>query len=79
MVPNNMAQRVTLVGEKQGYNLRNNEDFQIHRTKKKSTENTVFNKGLSEFNKMPSELKNEKNLSKFKRLLKDYIEETFEL
>lgn len=72
-VPNSMVEHVSYVGDSHKYLLRNNEDFRIKRTMKAKTKDTIFNKGLSEFNNLPSDLKNEKSLIKFKRKLITYV------
>ena len=53
------------------YNTRNNENFHINRTVNRQAINSIFFKGLNEFNKLPALVKNSSSVWVFKkRLLK---------
>ena len=53
------------------YNTRNNENFHINRTVNRQAMNSIFFKGLNEFNKLPALVKNSSSVWVFKkRLLK---------
>lgn len=73
MLPKKLTEMVKLVGDTKKYWLRNEDDFQVIMVKKTSTYNSMMNEGLVCFNKLPSNLKSEKDITKFKRLLVDHI------
>lgn len=75
MMPKYLTDEITYVGDLQTHLLRNAEDFSVPAVNKQQTRNSVMNKGLMWFNKLPNDLKNETNLKTYKRLLKEYIKE----
>lgn len=71
-----MTDAVKYVGDGNTRHLRNEKDFRIERVKKQSTKKMVFHHGLELFNKLPSDIKNENNITTFKRLLVENIKQT---
>lgn len=51
------------------YNTRNNENFHINRTMNRQAMNSIFFKGLNEFNKLPALVKNSSSVCVFKKHL----------
>ena len=73
LLPQQICQMVSFVGDAHNYWLRNEHDFRIINTNKATTKNTMMIKGLEYFNNLPSEIKNEINPYKFKNLIIDFI------
>lgn len=73
LVPDFTTRNITYVGESHRYPLRNVGDFHLPLYKKDNTQKNIFYSGLKMFNELPDELKNEKNIFTFKRLLTIYI------
>jgi hypothetical protein len=61
------------VKERQRYNLRNCEDFDLQLCKFNPKCNSVYHQGLMLFNQLPIDIKACNDLSNFKRMLRVYI------
>ena len=57
------------------YNLRNTGDFRLPLYRRAATQNNLLYKGIQLFNSLPSNLKTEQNLNKFKFLLKPLLKD----
>lgn len=55
------------------YNTRNKSNFVIPRTRLNILYNSIFAKGLSQYNMLPTEIKNADNLQNFKKLLRTLV------
>lgn len=75
MLPRQLCQMVSFVGDAQRYWLRNEHDFRIIQTKKAATQASMMISGLRFFNNLPGELKSETDVFKFKRCLVDYVKD----
>lgn len=73
ILPKVLCDKIHYVSDRHNYPVRSADDFSIYRTKKTSTKNSIFYNGLQQFNGLPDEIKKEKNLSSFKKLLSFYI------
>lgn len=73
IAPACMSRNITYVAETHGYPVRNANDFRLQKVNKKSTTKTLFYMGLQAFNGLPSEIKTESDISRFKRLLVKYV------
>lgn len=71
LIRNNIT--LTTFQDVHNYNTRNRSNFIIPRTRTNLLYNSIFAKGLSQFNVLPQEIKNANNLVTFKRLLKTLI------
>lgn len=76
-LPNYLMEKLKYVGDLTQYNLRNKFDFRLDFFRNSKTQNSLFYKGLKLYNELPIELKNEKNLFKFKKKLECYVKENF--
>lgn len=77
MLPNDMTKHISYTSDRHHYQLRNINDFNIDRTKKKSTENSIFYKGVLQYNSLPDELKSENRINIFKRKLAIFVKNKF--
>ena len=77
LLPNYLGRNLTYVGVKQQYPLRNNNNFTIQRVNKASTWNSILNKGVQLFNKIPYEIKDTVNIKDFKRRLNKYVKDNY--
>lgn len=71
LIKNNM--NLVTFEDVHGYNTRNKSNFVIPRTRLNILYNSIFAKGLSQFNLLPTEIKDAENLQTFKRLLKTLV------
>lgn len=69
MMPNYLTSRLQYVQDVQPYSLRNNCNFRFNFYRDSRTQNMIFYKGLKLFNDLPSNIKNETNLKRFKKEL----------
>lgn len=73
LLPNYLHKNIIYNNQIHDYNLRRGDDFKLPKFMKTTTQNNIFYKGLKEFNKLPYEIKSEKNINCFKRLLSDFL------
>lgn len=73
LLPNILCKKIQYVNQRHSYPVRNAQDFNINKVNKVSTSNSIFFKGLQQFNSLPDVIKEEENLSIFKKLLSSYI------
>lgn len=76
-LPNYLMEKLKYVEDLTQYNLRNKLDFRLEFFRNTKTQNSLIYKGLKLYNELPLELKNEKNLLKFKKKLELYVRENF--
>ena len=72
-----MNRNLKYIGDTHGHHVRNANDFRLQKVNKKSTTKSLFYLGLQMFNSLPSEIKMETELNRFKRLLVKYVKENF--
>lgn len=60
-------------GETHGYNLRNDNNLNLKKVNKKSTQNSLIYKGFKMYNDLPNEIKNETRMEIFTRTLTEWI------
>lgn len=77
MVPSCMSRNIKYVGESHEHSVRNADDFRLQKVNKKSTTKSIFYMGLQTFNRLPSEIKTETEINRFKRLLVKYVKENY--
>lgn len=77
MLPGYLTKFISYTSDRHQYELRNVNDFNIGRTNKTSTRNSIFYKGVAQFNVLPDELKNEVKMNVFKRKLASYVKSNF--
>lgn len=73
LLPSYLQSFITFNNEIHKYNTRNQLDMHIGRTNSKKAMNSLFFKGLIEYNSLPQDIKEANNLYKFKRTLILYI------
>lgn len=74
--PEYLTEQLRYVNESQPYNLRNANDFRIHRAINNTTKRCLLYKGLQLFNQLPYYIKNESNINIFKRNCVFFIKNT---
>lgn len=77
LLPAYLSENIRYVNDVQPYPLRNANDFRLLSFRNQRTENMVMHKGLSIFNSLPIEIKNETNIYRFKNLTINYIKHRF--
>lgn len=75
MLPSYFAEFISYNNNIHSYNTRHNDNFHITRTHNRQSMNSIFFKGLNEFNKLPADIKNSRNVHAFKRHLLKIITE----
>lgn len=75
MLPRYLTDKITYVGDTHRYNVRNAMDFRP----RNEARNSLFYDGLKIFNELPSEIKTESDINKFKRLLSVNIRRSIKL
>lgn len=68
-----LQNKLTFVTEIHEYNTRNKNNIKIDKYKKNSTYNSLFYKGVDNFNDLPQEIKDTGSIYSFKRRLKDFL------
>jgi hypothetical protein len=71
--PRYLHDKINYVKERQRYNLRNCEDFDLQLCKFNPKCNSLYHQGLMLFNQLPIDIKACNDLSNFKRMLRVYI------
>ena len=66
-LPEYMCNKLTKRSESQAYNLRNNDEFNTTNHKKKSSQNSLFYKGVNLYNSFKRQFKSNSNFYEFKR------------
>lgn len=79
MLPKYLTSRLLYVGDVHHHFLRNVFNFRLNFFKSQKTHNMLMYNGLKMFNELPTELKKETNLLKFKIEIVKYIKDTFEI
>lgn len=79
LLPEVLCEKITYVKDRHNYPVRNAEDFHLHKVHKTSTKNSIFYNGVQQFNRLPDEIKIEKNENAFKKLLSFYIKHNVKL
>lgn len=79
LLPKQLCEMVSFVGEVQKYWLRNEHDFRIIQVKKASTQKSMMISGLRFFNNLPSDIKRETNAIKFKTNLINHVKNNVEI
>lgn len=79
ILPKQLCEMASFVGDAQKYWLRNEHNFRIIQVKKTSTQNSMMISGLKFFNNLPSEMKRETNINKFKRLIIEYVKRSIDI
>lgn len=77
MLPKYLDKYTTHTFDRHQYQLRNRNDFNVGRTNKKSTKNSIFYKGFTQFNSLPDDVKNEERVNTFKSKLSIYVKSHF--
>lgn len=77
LLPTYLTKNIKYRGECHNHPVRGENNFHLPSLMKTSSRNTVFHKGLQMFNKLPSDIKTECDLNKFKRLIAKYVKEKF--
>jgi exonuclease III len=77
VLPSYLGSRLVYSHQVHDYPLRNVNRFRLPRCNKSMTKNNLFYKGLQMYEALSSEMKNEQNVGKFKKLCKTYVEENF--
>lgn len=77
LLPAYLNDNITYVNDVQPYPLRNANNFRLLNFRNQITGNMVMHKGLSIFNKLPNEIKNEENIYRFKKLTINFIKHRF--
>ena len=77
-LPKYLMEKLNYVGDLTQYNLRNKFDFRLDLFRNSRTQNSLIYKGLRLYNEIPIELRNEKNLLKFKKKLETYVRMKFD-
>lgn len=77
MMPKYQRDRVKYVGDNNRYPLRNAGDIRLANIKSESNRNSLVYKCFDEFNKMPKNSKEERNINIFKRKVTDYVRIVF--
>ena len=72
-LPNYLNEMVTLNGDIHQYPTRSRNNFWLTCKKSARTFNSVFHKGLIEFNSLPSEVRDERSEEMFKSKLKRFL------
>ncbi len=78
LLPNYLQHFISYVGHHHQHQLRNINNFRLPFVSRSSTQNSLFYKGLKQFNELPMQIKNTANLNEFKKLIKVHIEENCE-
>lgn len=71
--PEYLCENIKYVGEVQPYELRNSENFRLQRTTSTAMQRSLFYKGLKLYNKIPYDLKTERNYYVFKRQCVNFV------
>lgn len=71
--PNYMVNKLVYNNNIHAYNTRQQKHFFIPPKRSKGAENSVFHKGLKEFNDLPDDVKNSSTIKMFKTNLKMFI------
>jgi ribosomal protein L33 len=73
LAPNYLSQKLITFESVHSYPTRNKSNFYVTTKNKKSTEKSLFHKGLLDFNDLPQEIKNAQSLNMFKNRLRVYF------
>lgn len=73
MVPNYLGNRLVRVNEIHSYGTRARENFYVSSTTRDLTSNSLFHKGIIEFNSLPANLKTVSSIKAFKKNLWNYV------
>lgn len=73
LLPSYLQSFITFNNEIHNYNTRNQLNMHIEKTNSKKAMNSLFFKGLIEYNSLPQDIKEANNLDNFKRALIFYI------
>ena len=77
LLPTYLTKNIKFRTDCHNHQVRDQNNFHLPALRKSSSRNTIFHKGLLMFNKLPSELKAENDINKFKRLIAKYVKEKF--
>ena len=75
MVPEYLSSRVVSVSAVHSYNTRNKNNSYVNNTTKALTYNSLFHKGIIEYNSLPNDLKTVNKIGLFKSKLIKYVKE----
>jgi hypothetical protein len=73
LVPEYLCKKISKNSEMHEHNTRKCNDFFIKSQSSAALKKSVFQSGLSEYNKMPNDLKNEMSVNGFRRKLSNYV------
>jgi Reverse transcriptase (RNA-dependent DNA polymerase) len=76
-LPNYLDNRINFGHQIHHHNLRNNNNFRLPKYNKTMSQNNLFYKGLKMFNEIYDEIKNESELTEFKRKIEEYVKIKF--
>lgn len=77
MYPEHILENLRLIEDIHTYNTRNRTDFYVTTVTSSFAQNSLFHKGLIEFNSLPQHIKSKKKVINFKNSLKKYIVEMY--
>lgn len=72
-----LSNKVKYVNNVHSHNTRQKNDFFIDTAKTSLLNKTILYKGLNMFNTLPTEIKNCETYSKFKKMLKNHVVNTY--
>lgn len=73
--PKYLTKDIKLISERHNYNTRQKNDIQIQKRNQSKSQHSLLYNGFKLFNELPTEMKIENSLLKFKRLAKDYAKQ----
>lgn len=76
MLPKYLNHQICYNRDISPYNTRNKDNFRLPQCSKSQTQNSVYYKGLQQYNNLPNAIKSEMEISKFKDLLYKHIQQT---
>lgn len=76
MLPKYLNHQICYNRDISPYNTRNKDNFRLPQCTKSQTQNSVYYRGLQQYNNLPNDIKNVMEISKFKDLLYEHIQQT---
>lgn len=73
LLPNNLSNKVQMVGAPYGRQTRQTDNIIIHFRRTTNAQKSLFYIGIKKYNELPIEVKNSERLEIYKRRLKKYI------
>ena len=72
-MPKYLTQNIKLNNVVHNYKTRNSNNFFINSQQTVTMQKSLFQSGLSQFNQIPTDIKDEVNLKRFKQKLSNYV------